>query len=221
MNRTLTIAIALIAVLGAGAYWYTTNSQKVGTTEVVRAAPAEGDIDTSMVKEMSIGNPDAAVTVIEYASFTCPHCRSFHLSVLDELKANYIDTGKINFIYREVYFDRFGLWAGVVARCGGPLRYFGISDLIYEGQSDWLADGDPAIVADNLRKIGKTAGLNDDQLDACLNDGDMAQAMVALYQQNAEADDISSTPSFVINGKKYGNMDYADFSAVLDEELAK
>jgi len=221
MNRTLTIAIALIAVLGAGAYWYTTNSQKVGTTQVVRTAPAETDIDTSMVKEMSIGNPDAAVTVIEYASFTCPHCGSFHLSVLDELKANYIDTGKINFIYREVYFDRFGLWAGVVARCGGPLRYFGISDLIYEGQSDWLADGDPAIVADNLRKIGKTAGLNDDQLDACLNDGDMAQAMVALYQQNAEADDISSTPSFVINGKKYGNMDYADFSAVLDEELAK
>jgi len=221
MNRTLTIAIALIAVLGAGAYWYTTSSQKAGTTEVVRTAPAEGDIDTSIVKEMSIGNPDAAVTVIEYASFTCPHCKSFHLSAFDKLKANYIDTGKINFIYREVYFDRFGLWAGVVARCGGPLRYFGISDLIYEGQTDWLADGDPAIVADNLRKIGKTAGLNDDQLDACLNDGDMAQAMVALYQKNAQADDINSTPSFIINGKKYSYKKYADFTAFLDEELAK
>ncbi len=126
----------------------------------------------------------------------------------------------IHFIYLEVYFDRFGLWAGMVARCGGEERYFGITDLIYDQQREWTAGGDPAVIADNLRKIGRTAGLTDDALNACLSDGDMAQAMVAAYQENAEADGIDSTPSFVINGRKYGNMNYADFSAILDEELS-
>ena len=72
------------------------------------------------VEEMSQGNPDAAVTVIEYASFTCPHCANFHNGPYQDLKADFIDTGKINFIYREVYFDRFGLWAGMLALCAGP-----------------------------------------------------------------------------------------------------
>ncbi len=180
-----------------------------------------GGVDTSMVLEMSLGNPQAEVTVIEYASFTCPHCRNFHATVLPELKKNYIDTGKIHYIYREVYFDRFGLWAAMVARCAGPLRYFGVADLLYERQSEWLAGGEPAAIAAALRRVGKSAGLSDEQLDACLSDGEMAQAMVAVYQKNAGADDINATPSFVINGRKYPNMSYEDFAAILDEKLAE
>lgn len=176
-------------------------------------------VDTSRVLEMSIGNPDAEVTVIEYASFTCPHCRNFHEGPFKQLKADYIDTGKIHFIYREVYFDRFGLWAGMLARCGGEERYFGLVDLLYQTQRDWTAGGDPAVVADNLRRLGRTAGFSDEEVNACLQDGELAQAMVAVYQENATADEITSTPSFVINGQKYSNMSYADFAAILDEEL--
>lgn len=186
----------------------------------VSAAEAQ-DIDTSGVIEMSMGNPDAPVTVVEYASFTCPHCRSFHENVLKDLKAEYIDTGKINFIYREVYFDRFGLWAGLVARCGGAERYFGLADLIYKGQSEWLAGGDPASITEGLRKIGRLAGMNDDQLNACLQDSDMANALVAVYQQNVTADGINSTPSFVINGEKHSNMNLAEFRKLLDEKLGE
>ena len=220
MNRNSILLAALIAVLGIGGFLYASRSSEPGPNLLAANAQDASDVDTSGVLEMSLGNPDADVTVIEYASFTCPHCRNFHETVFGQLKTNYIDTGKINFIYREVYFDRFGLWGGIVARCGGEAKYFGISDLLYKQQSAWLAGGDPAQIAGNLRKIGKTAGLSDDQLDACLNDGENAKALVAVYQKNAKADDINSTPSFLINGKKVSNMNYADFAAALDEELS-
>ena len=222
MNRRNAVLLALVAAVGGGLLWYNNqSSQSTGPGLAAALAQDSGDVDMSMVEEMSLGNPDASVTVVEYASFTCPHCQNFHSSTLNEIKANYIDTGKINFVYREVYFDRFGLWAGMVARCGGSDRYFGLVDLIYENQSDWIAGGDPATIADNLRKLGKTAGLNDEQLDTCLNDGEMAQAMVAVFQKNATADDINSTPSFIINGEPYGNMGYAEFARILDEKLGE
>ena len=218
MKHSPLIALAAIAALGAGWYFTSSTGSQPGFTSITAEAQDAADVDTSGIIEMSLGNPDAEVTVIEYASFTCPHCKNFHAGPFKELRANYMDNGKINFIYREVYFDRFGLWAGMVARCGGPDRYFGIADLIYDQQSEWT-DGDPAQIADNLRRIGKTAGLTDDQLEACLADGEKAEALVALYQKNAEADGITSTPSFVINGQQYGNMTYADFAEIIDNEL--
>ena len=169
---------------------------------------------------MTLGDPDAPVTVIEYASFTCPHCATFHKTVFKELKENFIDTGKVQFVHREVYFDRFGLWAGMVARCGGPERYFGITDIVYDTQSEWTSGGDPATVVGNLRRIGKTAGLTDAELDACLSDGEKAQALVAWYQENASADGIQGTPSFIINGEQHSNMGYDAFAEILDEKLA-
>ena len=215
MNRRSVIFSAAALTLAAGAGLTFTG----GALSPVGMAFAEEEVDTSRVLEMSMGNPDAPVTVIEYASFTCPHCRAFHEGPFKELRANYIDTGKINFIYREVYFDRFGLWAGMLARCAGPERYFGMAEMIYAGQQEWIGNGDPATIAENLRKMGRTAGLTDEEVNACLQDGDMARAMVAVYQQNAEADGIDSTPSFLINGEKYSNMSYEDFSAILDEKL--
>lgn len=191
----------------------------IGLATLPSVASAQ-DVDTSGVLEMTMGDPEAPVTVIEYASFTCPHCRSFHEGNFKKLKADYIDTGKVHFIYREVYFDRPGLWAAMVARCGGPERFFGLTDLIYAQQSEWASSGDPTQIAGELRRIGKTGGLTDEQLDVCLSDADKAQAMVALYQQNAEEHGIRSTPSFVINGETYRNMSYSEFQSILDEAAA-
>lgn len=194
----------------------------IATATVLPMVPTlaqSAEVDTAGVAEMTLGNPDADVTVIEYASFTCPHCRSFHETVFKDLKANYIDNGQIHFVYREVYFDRFGLWAAMLARCAGEERYFALADLIYQTQSDWTAGGDPADIADNLRKLGLTAGMSKEEIDVCLQDGDKARALVAVYQENAKADDVNSTPTFIIDGKKYGNMNYADFAAILDERL--
>ncbi|WP_415234501.1 DsbA family protein [Pseudorhodobacter sp.] len=173
------------------------------------------------VADLVIGNPDAKVVLTEYASYTCPHCATFHAQVFKDLKRDYIDTGKIKFVYREVYFDRYGLWAGMLARCGGEMRYFGIQDILFTNLKEWAASDDPAAVVENLRRIGRTAGLEDAAIDACMNDGAMAQAMVNKYQADTEADGIDSTPSFILNGTKHSNMNYADLKALLDAELAK
>ncbi len=158
--------------------------------------------------------------MIEYASYTCPHCATFHAGAYKDLKADYIDNGKIKFIYREVYFDRFGLWASLLARCGGEEKFFGLTDLIYAGQSEWTRAGEPAAIVEELRKIGRLAGIDNETIEACLQDGDKARTLVAWYQENAERDGITSTPSFVINGKKYQNMAFSEMKQLLDEALA-
>lgn len=219
MNRFLAIVAVAFGALGGLAFYNSRDAApQVSMLPNAAMAQTSGEVDTSGIIEMVQGNEDAEVTVIEYASFTCPHCANFHKGVYKDLKKDYIDTGKVKFVYREVYFDRYGLWAGMVARCGGEGRYFGIADLIYEQQREW-ARGEPGEIAENLRRIGRTAGLANDDLDACLTDADKAQALVALYQENAAADGISSTPSFVINGKTYGNMSYDEFSRIIDGEL--
>lgn len=216
--RLALIAIAAIALVAIGVLYVLPAMQTPDTPAVVEAEDTTPAVSID-ITEMQMGNPEAKVTVIEYASYTCPHCATFHLGALDRIKANYIDTGKINFIYREVYFDRFGLWASMIARCDES-KFFGLNDLLYAGQKDW-ASGAPADVVTKLAAIGKVAGLTDAQLESCLSDGAKAQALNDWYQANADADGITSTPSFVINGQKYPNMNYQDFAAILDTELAK
>jgi len=188
---------------------------------VMLAGPVQAqDADTSQITEMTMGPADAKVTIIEYASFTCPHCANFHNGPLKELKADYIDTEKVHFIYRDVFFDRFGLWASMVARCGGEEKFFGISDMIYEQQREWT-NGQPAEIAENLRRIGKVAGIEPDALEACLNDEAKAKALVAWYQENAEAHEVNSTPTLIINEQKYSNMAYDELKGIIDEKLAE
>lgn len=177
--------------------------------------------DAPQVEEMALGDPEAPVTVTEYASFTCPHCATFHRDNFERIKADYIEPGKVRWVYREVYFDRFGLWAGLVARCAGEDRYFALVDLLYERQDEWARGDAPAEIADNLRRLGRSAGIEEEQLSACLQDGEKAQAMVVAYQQNAEADGVNSTPSFVIGGETYSNRPYEDLAALIDEELGE
>ena len=173
------------------------------------------------VPELVLGSADAKVTITEYASYTCPHCATFHTAVFKPLKAEYIETGKVRFIYREVYFDRYGLWGAMLARCGGDMRYFGISGILFEKQQEWAASDDPGVVIENLKAIGRSAGLSNEQLDACYADQKMAEAMVADFQKNMEADDVQGTPTLFINGTKHSNMAYADLKALIDAELAK
>jgi len=219
MNRRHML-LSSAALLGAGGYILTRPGGSDAVDLPGAAFAQDVEVDTSTIVDMQLGNPDAPVTVIEYASYTCPHCATFHKGPYKQLKADYIDTGKINFVYREVYFDRFGLWASMIARCGADQdRFFGITDLIYERQAEWTRAGTPPQIADELRKIGRLAGLDNDALESCLQDAEMAQTLVAWYQENAEEHGVSSTPSFVINGRTYTNMSYTDMSSLIDEAI--
>ena len=223
MNRMFTAGALALALVGGGA-WYVSQGSGPATTDFRLPGAAEAqsaDVDTSSIVEMVKGAADAPIEVIEYASYTCPHCATAHANLLPQLQENYIDTGKIRFVYREVYFDKFGVWASLIARCGGQEKFFGITDLIYKGQSEWARAGSDAAIVEELRKIGRLSGMEGDQIEACLNDGDKIGSLVAWFQQNAAEHGIDSTPSFVIDGTTYSNMNYAEFSAILDEKLGQ
>ncbi|MBT0957820.1 DsbA family protein [Alphaproteobacteria bacterium KMM 3653] len=196
----------------------TTEEAPAETAEVAEDAV---EAEAPQVLDMTMGQEDAPVTVIEYGSFTCPHCASFHVNTFSQIKENYIETGKVKFIHREVYFDRYGLWAGMMARCAGPERYFALTDLIYTQQGDWVSGGDAAGIAANLRKMGLTSGMDPETLDACMSDGAKAQALVNTFEENRVADDVTSTPTFIINGEKFTNMSFEDFAEVLDDKLGE
>ncbi|AKS47593.1 Protein-disulfide isomerase [Octadecabacter temperatus] len=216
MNKSVLTSVAAVAIVAiAGGAWFMNRSPANADIAPVEEAAAFD------VVEMIQGNPDAAVQVVEYASYTCPHCANFHADQYPQIKENYIDTGLIGFTYREVYFDQPGLWASMVARCGGEMRFFGISNLLYENQQDWARAGDGAAIAQALRNIGKVAGLSDEELDVCMTDADQAQTLMAWYRTNGDADNVQGTPTFRINGEEYSNMTYADFAEVLDEKLAE
>ena len=183
------------------------------------AQSSDADAGAAEIIDMVQGAEDAPITVIEYASFTCPHCARFHSDVYKLLRKNYIDTGKVKFIFREVYFDKYGMWASMIARCSGPDRFFGMTDLILNSQSTWARAGDDLAIVEALRKIGRLSGMQDAALDSCLQDGEKLRALVGWYKENAQRDGIQSTPSFLIDGQPFKNMDYEEFAKILDEKL--
>lgn len=174
---------------------------------------------TPAVPDMTIGKDDAPVTMVEYAMFTCPHCAAFNQEVLPKIKADYIDTGKVKLVFREVYFNKPSLWAAMIARCAPSDRYFGIADLLFRRQMDWAAATDENAMVQKLMSIGRQAGMTDDQMNACLQDRALAEAMVASYQKHAEADGVDATPMFIINGVKVDNAPYEEIARKLDEAL--
>jgi protein-disulfide isomerase len=194
----------------------------IALAAAMAATPVVGQEATAaapVVKDFSIGAPDAAVKMVEYASFTCPHCAHFHETVFKDLKRDYIDTGKVHFTLREVYFDRYGLWSAMMARCGGDLKYFGIADILFSTQAEWAGSEDPTAVVNNIKTIGLSAGLTADQLDVCMQDAAMADAMVKQFEVNMQTDQIEGTPTLFINGEKHGNMSYEELKVLLDAAL--
>jgi protein-disulfide isomerase len=189
-------------------------------TAAMTPALAQDTGTASLSGDPSLGSPDAPIKMVEYASYTCPHCADFHNAVFKNLKAEYIDTGKVHFTLREVYFDRYGLWAAMVARCGGEMRYFGIHDMLFDKQQEWAASQDPMQVVNNLKAIGLAAGLDQAALDTCLNDQANAEALIKQFETNMAADGVKGTPTIFINGEMHSNMPWADLKTLLDSKLA-
>ena len=224
--RKLSSVLSVIFVIFVVVYFFQLDSfdERNGEFSLPYSANAqEPSEDVSAIIEMMQGDENAPVEFVEYASFTCPHCADFHINIYPKLKIDYINKGKIKFVYREVYFDRFGVWASMLARCAGPDRFFGIIDELYRKQSVW-ADSSKSDIAvrKELEKIGFLAGLTDEKIDQCFQDSDKLKLLIEWFQINSETDKVKSTPSFVINGEKYPNeKDYEKLTAIIDEILEK
>jgi len=189
---------------------------------IIGTIAAQAETDKPAVIEMSLGMEAAPIEVIEYASFTCPHCKNFNDNIFPKLKSEYIDTGKIKFIYRETYFDRYSVWANMVARCAPQQSFFGVVKEIYSEQENWLplarANKDLEVV-EEFRKIGKLAGLTDPDLDSCLADREMLKELIGWHKTNMETHEISGTPGIVIDGVVTSSTSFEAISKLLDEKL--
>jgi protein-disulfide isomerase len=155
---------------------------------------------TVTADEMAMGNPAAKVTVIEYASASCPHCARFNNDVFPLFKAKYIDTGKVHYVFREFLTPplQFAAAGFLTARCAGKDKYFSVLDAIYKGQEDIYRSGD---LRGGLLRIAQSAGMTEKQFTDCISNDDAFKALQARVDKAVNQDHITGTPTFLVNGK--------------------
>ncbi len=171
-------------------------------------------INAKTNEEIFLGNKDAKVTVIEYASMTCIHCANFHKDIYPKIKENYIDTNKIKFIYRDFPLDKQALFGSVLAKCAPKEKYFDFVKLILSTQKKWVTSDDTFI--DKLKNIGKLAGLTESKINNCFKDEQIVDNIINTRTFAERKYNINSTPSFIINNKKYSDMSYENFEKIIE-----
>lgn len=151
-------------------------------------------------QEISLGNPSAPVTVIEYASVTCPHCAHFNADVFPALKSKYVDTGKVRYVFREALINPSEDTAGfLLARCAGPQRYLAVADALFRAQKILFDRND---LHGWLMAGAQPGGLNEEQMKACVTDAKAIEAFTDRTQRSMEAEKVNSTPTVIVNGKR-------------------
>jgi protein-disulfide isomerase len=165
--------------------------------------------------DMVIGAANAPVTIIEYASLTCPHCARFHTETLPKLKSDYVDTGKVKFIFRDYPLDRVALAGAMIAQCAGPERYFTFLDVMFRQQASWTKGGEQEAMA-SLRRLARLGGMSDAQIDDCLKDKKVQDAILATSVAGQQQFQVRSTPTLIINGERHsGALPFDELEKIL------
>ena len=204
-RRAVIAALSLTgiaALAGASRFQLTTDALANGTADNV-AEPVP-------LPDMALGPADAAVTMIEYASITCPHCAAFNQNVFPKIKAAYIDSGKIRFVFREFPLDPVAAASSVLSRCianGDAVKYFAVTDELF--RQNWSKVTKPR---ETLNRIGQQAGLDEQQVGACLKDDALFSQIVAERAYASAKLGVDATPTFLINGDKIvGETPFEEF----------
>jgi protein-disulfide isomerase len=176
--------------------------------------------------DMTLGSANARATLIEYASATCPHCAHFHETVWDQLKANYIDTGKLRFIFREFPTppEAVAVAGFQLSRCGGatPEQYFARLGEIFRQQHDMFASGTMEGVRAKLLEIGASSGLSEQQVMQCISD-DAGPERIRRIEDGSRQFNVTGTPTLILNGRKLEDpraLTYEGLSQMIDQALA-
>ena len=172
----------------------------------------------SMIAERVLGNKNAPVEVIEYASLTCPHCASFHNGPWPTLKKEYLDTGKIKLIYRDFPTDQLAVAASMIAKCAPKNRYFGIIELMFRTQDTWRRSSNPR---EALSNIGRLAGMSQATVEAYMSNQSIFDGVMKQRDEGQKLFNINSTPTLVVNGKKIeGGLSLKEIRQVFDQALS-
>jgi protein-disulfide isomerase len=198
-RRNLLIGAGAVVVAGIGYFVWTRGSDnaltsnpgatKVPLSELLRPGP---------LPDMTMGAANAPVTIVEYASLTCPHCRHFEETTFPELKKRYIDTGKVRYIFREFVLNDVDLLAIALARCLGKDEYFPFVETLYQKQQDWAVDNP----VQPLLAISKQAGMTEEKFKACASNQTVVSAVEAQRERAANQFGVDSTPTFFVNGER-------------------
>lgn len=160
-----------------------------------------------------LGKADAPITVIEYASLTCPHCADFNKEIMPELKQRYVETGKAKVVYRDFPLDQWALRASMLARCAPADRYFAFIDVLFQQQGTWATAKDPMAA---LEQLGKLGGVPSDKFKACMADQGLADQVLGERLRGANEFKVEGTPTLFVNGKKVDTpRTFADFDKIL------
>ncbi len=174
--------------------------------------------------DMVVGRADAPVTLVEYASVTCAHCAQFQASVFPQLKAKYIDTGKVRYVFREYLTPPSNVAAAgfLLARCAGTDRYFDVVETIMRAQPEMFAGGTSKNALPVLRRIGQNFGVDDKQFNHCVTDADGMKRIQAGMAATDAATPIKGTPAFYVNGRfvERTTGDLQDFDRALSPLLS-
>ena len=147
----------------------------------------------------TLGDSNAPIKMIEFASLTCGHCAKFHKEVMPLLKRKYIDEGKIYFTYNDFPLDKFALKASIIARCSGD-KFFGFLDVFYKKQKDWTRTKDPL---KSLLKMAKIGGVKDEDIKVCLGNKSIEDNLLKDRLKFSKKYEITATPTIILNGSKY------------------
>jgi len=193
-----------------------------GLPEAAASSPmlADAQADLSVTNDDHIlGNPDAPITIIEYASLTCPHCAHFANEVLPELKKKWIDTGKAKLVLRDFPLDEPALRAAMIARCAPRDRYYAYVDTFFAAQDKWVMARD---YREALARLVKLGGMSQDEFNKCLNNTAVENKIVEERLVASKDLDVNSTPTFFINGTKFtGTPTVEEFDKALSGLAAK
>ncbi len=187
------------------------------------AAPAAKG-DSIAATDMVLGDPNAKVTLIEYASVTCPHCAAFNETVMPDIKEKFVSTGKVKLVFREFPTApaNYSLIGSVLARCaaekaGSADAYFLVVDALFRAQHDWIKDNPKA----ELVKIVGQAGMDEAALDACLKRQELVEVINKNAKEGMEKYGISGTPQFILNGEKMAYKSKEDFEQQVADAVEK
>jgi protein-disulfide isomerase len=225
MNKqyvTYAAIIGVVAVAGLGAYAY------FGGSASPLALASGGQSVEIKPTDMVHGSASAPVTVIEYASMTCPHCAQFQKDIIPKLNKDYVDTGKVKVVFREYPLDGAARMASAVARCLPGDQYFSFIDLLFKNQMNWIKDFDNnnqltrEDILEGLTQMGRFAGLSREKVQSCADDPKNLALVDGNWMEGQTKYNVNSTPTFIINGTTHaGEIPYDELQKIIDPLVKK
>ncbi len=216
-RNTLIMSLGALVVAGAGGANYVmaqSSPKPMGSENMIKVDVMAVDPKNDNI----LGDINAPITLVEYASMTCPHCANFHQLTYPELKKKYIDTGKVRLVFREFPLDRIAFAAAALARCAGEKKFFPFVDMMFRTQDKWVKG--PGSPAPRLFSMAKQAGFDEKFFNTCMRNKDVSDRIEKVMNTGREKHQVKSTPTLFINGKKVeGGNSLADLEKAMEPYL--